>query len=131
MLQNNRKRNFLDCILHLGSSFFQFFKRVGVFVQIMVYLFCDVHSLKSFCKNTCELTRTKRLTTESKFIFNIRQINGDKRAASIQNKHSASKIIFENVKGQKSQAIVSFESQTLLFKSGNTLKPLCIMRKRF
>ena len=56
-------------------------------------------------------------TTESKFIFNIRQINGDKRAASIQNKHSASKIKFENVKGQtvreKSQAIVSFESQTL------------------
>lgn len=50
MLQNNRKRNFLDCILHLGSSFFQFFKRVGVFVQIMVYLFCNVHLLKSFCK---------------------------------------------------------------------------------
>lgn len=71
--------------------------------------------------------------TESKYIFNIRQINGKKRAASIQNKHSASKIKFENVKGQtigeKSQAIVSFETQTLLFKSGNTLKPLLYYEK--
>lgn len=39
MLQNNRKGTFLDYIHHLGSPFFQFFKRVGVFVQIMVYLF--------------------------------------------------------------------------------------------
>lgn len=83
--------------------------------------------------NSLARNEVKRETTESKFIFNIRQTNGEKRAASIQNKHSASKIKFENVKGQtireKSQATMSFESQTLLFKSGNTLKPLLYYEK--
>lgn len=144
MLQNNRKRNFLDCILHLGSSFFQFFKRMGVFVQIMVYLFCNVHLLKSFCKFASHglfkilvnsLARNDWQLNPSSFSTFVKQMV---KSGLLRYKTNILLLRLnlrmwrgKQLRKKVKHSWVLNHSQTLLFKSGNTLKPLYIMRKRF